>query len=511
MNLLGSANYDPAVAVSKATSALLAMTALDTSNLRLAITVPSHGKVKFILAGTLTGATTIPTLLLGVLNGATVLGRVTPQIFTGTQNVATQGTPFRAEFTATGLTPGAMNVDAAYAVQVIVALTNIKYGGPNTNAGANAWGGFVFEAWDPQPIPTATPGAANGLQICGANAATTYASLTVTAALTVNGVSAVSQTGDAYARLGAAGAGLTALGDTRIANLDAAISSRMATYTQPTGFLAATFPASIASPTNITAGTITTTTNLTNAPTAGDFTATMKTSLNAATPSVTVSDKTGFSLTQAFPANFSSIGISAGGHILTVDTLTTYTGNTPQTGDAFARIGLAGVGLTNLGDTRIAHLDADISSRSTFAGGAVASVTGNIGGNLAGSVGSVVGLTVANLDATISSRLASAGYTAPDNTSITSIKAKTDNLPTDPADESIILAAIAALPSSGTPMTLTAAYDAAKTAAQPGDNMGSVTSVINPVNVTGLTDPAFLDVPVSSRLALLPIPAGRRS
>lgn len=37
-----------------------------------------------------------------------------------------------------------------------------------------------------------------------------------------------------------------------------------------------TFPASIASPTNITAGTITTTTNLTNAPTVGDFTATMK-------------------------------------------------------------------------------------------------------------------------------------------------------------------------------------------------------------------------------------------
>lgn len=34
------------------------------------------------------------------------------------------------------------------------------------------------------------------------------------------------QTGDSYARIGAAGAGLTALGDTRIANLDAAVSSR---------------------------------------------------------------------------------------------------------------------------------------------------------------------------------------------------------------------------------------------------------------------------------------------
>lgn len=79
-------------------------------------------------------------------------------------------------------------------------------------------------------------------------------------------------------------------------NLDTTVSSRMATYTQPTGFLAATFPTTVASTTNITAGVITTVTNLTNAPTSGDFTATMKTSLNAATPSVTISDKTGFSL-----------------------------------------------------------------------------------------------------------------------------------------------------------------------------------------------------------------------
>lgn len=50
-----------------------------------------------------------------------------------------------------------------------------------------------------------------------------------------------------------------------------------------------TFPASVASPTNITAGAITTVTSLTNAPTAGDFTAAMKTSLNSATPVATLS------------------------------------------------------------------------------------------------------------------------------------------------------------------------------------------------------------------------------
>jgi hypothetical protein len=65
-----------------------------------------------------------------------------------------------------------------------------------------------------------------------------------------------------------------------LTNLDAAVSTRMATYTQPTGFLAATFPATVASTTNITGGTITTVTNLTNAPTVGDFTAAMKASIN---------------------------------------------------------------------------------------------------------------------------------------------------------------------------------------------------------------------------------------
>ena len=44
-----------------------------------------------------------------------------------------------------------------------------------------------------------------------------------------------------------------------------------------------------------------------------------------------------------------------------------------------------------------------------------------------------------NVDAAISSRLASAGYTAPDNAGIVAIKAKTDNLPVDPADQSLII------------------------------------------------------------------------
>lgn len=50
--------------------------------------------------------------------------------------------------------------------------------------------------------------------------------------------------------------------------------------------------------------------------------------------------------------------------------------------------------------------------------GAVGSVTGNVGGNVTGSVGSVTGLTVANLDVAVSTRLASGSYTAPDNATI---------------------------------------------------------------------------------------------
>ena len=117
------------------------------------------------------------------------------------------------------------------------------------------------------------------------------------------------------------------------------------------------------------------------------------------------------------------------------------------------------------------------------------------------------------LDVAMSSRLASASYTAPDNAGIAAIQAKTDNLPSDPADESALEALIGDLPNNtelaaafteikgatwssttdtleairdrgdaawltaagfaepGDAMTLTAAYDAAKTAAQAGDTM----------------------------------------
>lgn len=90
-----------------------------------------------------------------------------------------------------------------------------------------------------------------------------------------------------------------------------------------------TFPTSVASPTNITAGTITTTTNLTNAPTAGDFTSTMKTSIGTAVAASAVASVTGnvggsvASISGVtFPSNFSALSIDSNGRVKPLTGLT---------------------------------------------------------------------------------------------------------------------------------------------------------------------------------------------
>ncbi len=187
MNLLGAILYDPAVAVSKATSALLALTALDTTNLRITFTVPAHGKVRVRMKGVLHGATTFPTILLGVLEGATLRGRMAPVQSLGNTAVATAMVSVEADYCVTGLAAGSVSWDASYAVQTVVASTGLKYGGPNDNVGNDAFGGFLFEIYDPQPVPTAAPGAAGGVLIAGSNAPTTFAGSSSTAGLTITG------------------------------------------------------------------------------------------------------------------------------------------------------------------------------------------------------------------------------------------------------------------------------------------------------------------------------------
>lgn len=54
-------------------------------------------------------------------------------------------------------------------------------------------------------------------------------------------------------------------------------------------------------------------------------------------------------LQQAFPANFAALGITSGGkvsEVVLVDTLTTYTGNIPQSGDVYAKINAGSVTYT---------------------------------------------------------------------------------------------------------------------------------------------------------------------
>lgn len=146
--LLAGTAYDPATAVSKSTAAALALTALDTTNLRLNFTVPASGKVLVRLQGVLHGATTFPQILLGVLEGSTVRMRKAPM--TGGGNLAaTTLQSVEAMAVVTGLTPGAnLNWDAAYGVETLVLSTGLKYGGPNNTTANDAFGAFSFEIWE---------------------------------------------------------------------------------------------------------------------------------------------------------------------------------------------------------------------------------------------------------------------------------------------------------------------------------------------------------------------------
>ncbi len=111
----------------------------------------------------------------------------------------------------------------------------------------------------------------------------------------------------------------------------------------------------------------------------------------------------------------------SGTDIQLANTITTYTGNTVQTGDSFARIGAAGAGLSNINlpnqtmditGNITGNLSGSVGSVTGAVGsvtgavglvtGAVGSVTGNVDGNVTGSVGSVVGHTVQTADHTAS-------------------------------------------------------------------------------------------------------------
>lgn len=147
-NLLAAAVYDPGTAVAKATSARLAMTALDTTNLRCTFNAPASGNVFWRLrGGGIAGATTFPSVLLGILEGATVVARQAPMTNMPGTALATTNVPLEASGVL-ALTPFSSHTyDAAYGVEILLASTNLNYGGPNDTTASNAWGQLALEVW----------------------------------------------------------------------------------------------------------------------------------------------------------------------------------------------------------------------------------------------------------------------------------------------------------------------------------------------------------------------------
>jgi hypothetical protein len=148
-NLLGGVFYDPASAATKSTQSLLAMTAMDTSNLRLTVTAPASGKIMWRVRTQFHGSTTVSAPLLGVLESSTVVARVAPVLSVIDSLAATSCMACEASGVITGVSAGSHTYDAAYAVQVVSGTggAGLKHGGPDNTTTNDAFGGTAFELW----------------------------------------------------------------------------------------------------------------------------------------------------------------------------------------------------------------------------------------------------------------------------------------------------------------------------------------------------------------------------
>lgn len=148
-NLLAGTLYDPATAVTASTTSLLAMTAFDTTNLRLTFDAPASGKVMWRVRTVHHGNATFPATLLGVMEGSSVVARCAPLSGLLGVGTATQAPNVEGTGIISGLTPGSSHTyDAAYSVETVSGGGGFKYGGPNNTTTNDAWGGFAFELWE---------------------------------------------------------------------------------------------------------------------------------------------------------------------------------------------------------------------------------------------------------------------------------------------------------------------------------------------------------------------------
>ena len=171
-------------------------------------------------------------------------------------------------------------------------------------------------------------------------------------------------------------------------NLDASITSRMASYTQPTGFLAATFPTTVASTTNITSATGITLAAVTHT---GATIPTVTTVTNAVTAG-TVSDKTGYSL--ATSQTFNTTG--------SVGSVTGAVGSV--TGAVGSVTSAVTVGTINAGVINAAAIATDAIDSDAIAASAVTEIQSGLSTLTAGQVENAV------WDATMSSHTTSTTY-----------------------------------------------------------------------------------------------------
>jgi hypothetical protein len=182
-------------------------------------------------------------------------------------------------------------------------------------------------------LPAAAAGASGGLLINGSNSGTvTLAALTVSGATTLAAFSCTTLTAS----------GAVAFQSTFAVTTSTALAALSCTTLTASGAVAFQSTFATTGTTTFNALTVTNATNLAGAVTFG--------STWGVTGAVT--------FTAGLTSNIT------GNLVGTVSTLTTYTGNTPQTGDSFARIGATGSGLTSLAQASVwtstlaTHLDA---------------------------------------------------------------------------------------------------------------------------------------------------------
>jgi hypothetical protein len=199
----------------------------------------------------------------------------------------------------------------------------------------------------------ATPGASGGILISGVNSGTTtVGALTITGAMSINGTGNVSQTGDSYTRLGApAGASIAA----DLAEIEAETDGISA----------------IPTTTPLTAAQIAT--GIWQDTVSSDFTL---------AASVGLSIMNGVALGTGLKIN-------------------SYTGNTPQTGDAFLRLG-APAGASVSAD--IAEIEGETDSIQTSTSGLTFTVANQVDSNVITKTG--FGLASSGLDSVLVSDLA---------------------------------------------------------------------------------------------------------